>query len=90
LSGRVIGQLEVVVDFGFIFRHVLESSWWRSYKGFLVDDSGQILVCTDSSRHGRLGDNDDPLERKTLRAMASAPGGTVLGAGHPPEEVSGF
>ena len=89
-TGRPIGQLEVVVDFAFIFRHVMESGWWQSNKAFLVDNSGQILICTQPGRHGRLADDGDPLERETLRAMASAPNGTLLGPGHPPEEVSGY
>jgi len=89
-TGRTIGQLEVVVDFAFIFRHVMESGWWQSNKAFLVDESGQILVCTEPGRHGRLADNNDRMERETLRALASAPNGTLLGSGHPPEEVSGY
>jgi sigma-B regulation protein RsbU (phosphoserine phosphatase) len=89
-TGHTIGQLEVMVDFAFIFRHVLESGWWQSNKAFLVDESGQILVCTEPDRHGRLADNDDRMERETLRALASAPNGTLLGPGHPPEEVSGY
>ncbi|MGA9260506.1 MAG: SpoIIE family protein phosphatase [Desulfobacterales bacterium] len=89
-NGQPIGQLDVVVDFTFIFRHVIESGWWQSNKAFLVDDRGQILVCTVPGRHGNLSDTDDPLERETLKAMASAPYGTLLGQGHPPEEVSGY
>jgi sigma-B regulation protein RsbU (phosphoserine phosphatase) len=89
-TGRTIGQLDVMVDFAFIFRHVLESGWWQSNKAFLVDESGQILVGTEPVRHGRLADNDDPLERETLAAQASAPYGTQLGSGYTPEEVSGF
>jgi sigma-B regulation protein RsbU (phosphoserine phosphatase) len=40
--------------------------------------------------HGRLADNDDRMERETLRSLASVPNGTLLGPGHPPEEVSGY
>lgn len=89
-NGQPIGQLDVVVDFTFIFQHVIDSGWWQSNKAFLVDDRGQILVCTVPGRHGRLSDSDDPMERATLKAMASAPYGTLLGQGHPPEEVSGY
>jgi sigma-B regulation protein RsbU (phosphoserine phosphatase) len=89
-NGRTIGQLDVVVDFSFIFQHVIESGWWQSTKAFLVDDSGEILMCTDSERQGRLGSGGDSLEQATLRALASGPSGTLLGPGHPPEEVSGY
>jgi sigma-B regulation protein RsbU (phosphoserine phosphatase) len=89
-TGRTIGQLEVVVDFTFIFQHVVESGWWQSNKAFLVDKSGHILVCTQPGRHGRLADNDDLFELETLRALTSAQSGTLLSPGHPPEEVSGY
>jgi sigma-B regulation protein RsbU (phosphoserine phosphatase) len=89
-TGHTIGQLEVMVDFAFIFRHVLESGWWQSNKAFLVNESGKILICTEPARSGRLGDNDDPMEHETLAAMASAPSGTLLRPGHIPREVSGF
>jgi sigma-B regulation protein RsbU (phosphoserine phosphatase) len=89
-NGRAMGQLDVVVDFAFIFRHVVESGWWQSSKAFLVDNSGQILICTETERHGRLADRGDPLELATLSALSSGPSGTLLGPGHPPEEVSGY
>jgi sigma-B regulation protein RsbU (phosphoserine phosphatase) len=89
-DGKTIGQLDVIVDFSFIFMHVIESGWWQSTKAFLVDDSGRILICTDAERHGRLGDGGDPLELAALQALASGPSGTLLGEGHPPEEVSGY
>jgi sigma-B regulation protein RsbU (phosphoserine phosphatase) len=89
-SGQDVGRLEVLVDFSFIFRHVIESGWWQSTKAFLVDDSGQILICTDPARHGRLGEGGDPLELATLHALTTEPSGTILGPGHPPDEVSGY
>ena len=89
-SGQSIGRLEVVVDFDFLFRHVVESGWWQSNKAFLVDDRGRILVCTVPGRQGRLDATEDPLERATFKAMSAAALGTVRGEGHPPSEVSGF
>ena len=89
-DGKAVGQLEVVVDFSFIFRHVIESGWWQSSKAFLVDDTGRILICTDPERHGRLGEGGDPLEAATLEALSAGPSGTLLGPGHPPGEVSGY
>lgn len=89
-SGKAIGQLEIIVEFTFIFRHVIESGWWQSTKAFMVDDAGQILICTEQQRHGRLGDSGNTLEGATLDALSSGPSGTLLGPGHPPEEVSGY
>jgi sigma-B regulation protein RsbU (phosphoserine phosphatase) len=88
--GRPLGKLEVVANFDFLFKHVVESGWWQSNKAFLVDERGQILVCTVPGRHGRLGAAGDPLELATLKAMAAQPLGTLPGEGHPPSEISGF
>ena len=87
---QLMGQLEVVCDFDVIFRHVVESGWWQSNKAFLVDEKGQILICTVPGRPRTFQDSNDPLERETMRTMATAPYGTLRGEGHPPEEVSGF
>lgn len=88
--GQIMGQLEVLCNFDFIFRHVVESGWWQSNKAFLLDETGRILICTVPGRQGTFRDSDDPLERETLRRMVSAPYGTLRGEGHPPAEVSGF
>ena len=88
--GQLMGQLEVVCNFDVIFRHVVESGWWQTNKAFLVDEKGQILICTMPGRQRTFKDSDDPLERETLRLMATTPYGTLRGEGHPPSEVSGF
>lgn len=90
INGQSLGHLDTLVDFNFIFRHVMESGWWQSSKAFLVDRHGEVLVCTVPGRHGNLADTQDPLERETLKAMVLAPDGTLRGPGHPPDEVSGF
>ena len=90
INGQTFGHLDALVDFNFIFRHVMESGWWQSSKAFIVDDRGKVLVCTVPGRHGNLADSQDLLERETLKAMALAPNGTLRGPGHPPDEVSGF
>jgi sigma-B regulation protein RsbU (phosphoserine phosphatase) len=89
-QSRVLGRLEVVADFDYIFRNVVESGWWQSSKAFLVDRSGAVLVCTVPGRHTPLAGTDDPLENAVYRAMQSSPAGTVMGPGHPPAEVGGF
>lgn len=88
--GQPVGQLEVVANFDFLFKHVVESGWWQSNKAFLVDERGRILVCTIPGRHGMIYDTDDPLEKATFKAMAANAYGTVRGEGHPAREVSGF
>jgi len=88
--GQPIGKLDVVANFDFLFKHVVESGWWQSNKAFLVDERGQILVCTVPGRHGLLGAAGDPLELATVKAMAAKPLGTLRGEGHPPSEISGF
>jgi sigma-B regulation protein RsbU (phosphoserine phosphatase) len=89
-SGRSIGRLEVVLDFGILIKNVRESGWWQSNKAYLVDVGGGILTSTAQEKRGSLADSGDPLERETLAAIKSGGYGTILGEGHPPKEVSGF
>ena len=89
-TGAALGRLEVTADFDAMFRHVVESGWWQSSKAFLVDENGQVLVCTVPDRDGRIGDTGDPLEKATFAAMADQTRGTVWGEGYPPSEISGF
>ena len=46
-------------------------------------------MCTEPDRK-QLGEYEDALELSTLKAMQENASGTVLGQGHPPDEVSGF
>ncbi|MFO7708435.1 MAG: SpoIIE family protein phosphatase [Desulfobacterales bacterium] len=89
-TGADIGRLEVIADFDLMFGHVVESGWWQSSKAFLVDENGQILVCTVPGRHGKINDTGDPLEKATFAAMADETRGTVWGEGYPPSEIGGF
>jgi sigma-B regulation protein RsbU (phosphoserine phosphatase) len=65
------------------------AGWWQSHRAFLVDNTGKVLVCTDPDR-SQLGENNDPLELATLKALKEQISGTILGQAHPPPEVSGF
>jgi sigma-B regulation protein RsbU (phosphoserine phosphatase) len=89
-SGRPIGRLEVILDFGMLIKNVRESGWWQSNKAYLVDVGGRILTSTAHEWRDSLADSSNPLERETLEAMKSDVYGTILGEGHPPKEVSGF
>jgi len=88
-NGRTIGRLEVAIRFSYLVENIGEAGWWESNKTFLVDNTGKVLVCTDPDRR-QLGENNDPLELATLKAMKEETSGTILGQGHPPKEVSGF
>jgi len=88
-KGQAIGELEVVMGFDYLLENLGAAGWWQSTRAFLVDSAGRILVCTDPNRR-QLGENGDPLELATLKAMEEEPSGTILGPGRPPKEVSGF
>lgn len=89
-KGRLVGRLEVVLEFDVLIKNIRESGWWQSNKAFLVDNTGKILTGTSPGKLDTLSDSNDPLERQTLKALISRPYGTLLGEGHPPKEVSGF
>ena len=89
-SGQTIGRLEVLLNFDYLIENIADSGWWQSHKAFLVDNTGKILISAAAQSRQKLGDNNDPLEQKTLEAMLNMPFGTILGQGHPPSEVSGF
>ena len=88
-EGDVVGRLEVVVRFDYLVENLGSTGWWQSNRAFLLDNTGRVLICTDPDRI-QLGEYDDPLELATLKMMQIDSSGTILGAGHPPEEVSGF
>jgi len=88
-NNNKIGQLEVVIRFDYLLENLGATGWWQSRRAFLVDNGGRVLVCTDPDRQ-QLGENNDPLELATLKAIKERTSGTILGEGHPPKEVSGF
>jgi sigma-B regulation protein RsbU (phosphoserine phosphatase) len=89
-NGQSVGRLEVVLDFKVLIKDVLESGWWQSNEAYLVSDSGKILTIAEDEKRKSLADSSDPLEREAVKAMKTNPFGTILGAGHPPDEVAGF
>jgi sigma-B regulation protein RsbU (phosphoserine phosphatase) len=88
-GGQPIGRLEVVIRFDYLLENIGAAGWWQSHRAFLVDSTGKVLICTDPDRH-QLGENNDPLELATLQAIKEETSGTILGQGHPPDEVGGF
>jgi sigma-B regulation protein RsbU (phosphoserine phosphatase) len=89
-GGQVIGRLEVALRFDYLIGNTVGSDWRQGHKVFLVDDAGRVLTCNVHEGRQQLGDNKDPLELETLKAIKEEPFGTILGSGHPPDEVSGF
>jgi adenylate cyclase len=91
-SGREVGRLEVVMSFDYLMKDIQTWGWWQSDKACLVDNSGRYLAHTQKMMKGRkrLGETNDPLELAVLAAMKEKPFGTLLGSGHPPDQVCGF
>ncbi len=89
-QGQSVGKLEVVLDFDILIKNIRGAGWWQSNKAFLVDDSGRIFAAAGPERRGLQFGSEDRLEGATVKAMKTAPSGTILGEGHPPTEVSGF
>jgi sigma-B regulation protein RsbU (phosphoserine phosphatase) len=88
-DGRTIGRLEVAIRFDYLLENVGVAGWWQSNRAFLVDNKGKVLTSTDPDRQ-QLGENNNTLELATLKALQEETSGTILGQGHPPDEVSGF
>ncbi len=89
-DGQSVGRLEVVLDFKVLIKDVLESGWWQSNEAYLVSDSGKILNIAEKKKGRSLTDSSDSLEREAVKAMKTQSYGTILGAGHPSDEVAGF
>jgi sigma-B regulation protein RsbU (phosphoserine phosphatase) len=89
-QGKSVGRLEVVLNFKALIKDVLESGWWQSNEAYLVSDSGEILTITEKENRESLADSSDPLEREAMKEMKTKSYGTILGTGHPPDEVAGF
>jgi len=91
-DNRTVGRLQVIMSFDYLLENVLSSSWTEGDKACLVDENGAYLAHTaaiDAGRH-RLGGTGDSLELSILKALKERPFGTVLGRGHPADEVGGF
>ncbi len=91
-----LGHIEVVISFYDLIDQVVQSSWWKSYKAYIVGHDGTVLSSTltfdeqHSGQNGRKFGALNDLEKRTLAAMQAKAYGTVFGSGVPPKEVSGF
>lgn len=92
-QGKTLGKLRVSLGFEYLMHDVKGLDWWKSKWAYVVDSKGRILSHTPNARHREgqvLGQDGDPLEQATLRAMQGSPWGTLLGPGIPAEKVSAF
>jgi adenylate cyclase len=91
-SGNLVGTLEVSASFQYLMEDVKMLAWWQTDQACLVDDSGRYLAHTETIMKGRklLGGHDNTFEIALLKAFKEKPFGTVLGPGHPPDQVAGF
>lgn len=91
-AGAAQGRLILSLRFDYLLEHIKALRWWKSDAVFLVDDTGRILAQAAGIKEKRkkLGENNDPLELKTLKAISQKTSGTLLGPGHPAKSVSGF
>jgi adenylate cyclase len=91
-EGRLVGTLHVELVFDYLLQDIQKFGWWQSDEVYIVNDEGLILAKAASveGKRTRLGEYGSDLERHVLRAMREEPYGTILGSGHPADEVAGF
>lgn len=95
-NDREIGQIQIKISFYDLVDTMVQSSWWKSNRAFLVDQSGNVLTRTALLERNRTETATDrfgtasELERKTLAELQKNESGIVFGKGMPPDEVSGY
>jgi len=91
-ANQVVGVLTVSLRFDYLMQDILELGWWQSDLACLVDEAGRFLAHTKGlgESRKRLGETDNPVELTLLEDVQKMPFGTILGPGHPPNEVAGF
>ena len=93
---KVIGNIELSLDFEQLIAQTIQSKWWNIYKAYIVDQNGLILAQTINNTEQKaqqssyLFGQSSALEKKTLAALSTNESGIVFGEGSPPAEISGF
>ena len=93
---KVLGRVEVVISFDTLIDQIINASWWKSNKAYLLDSDGNVLASTalemglEDYFPMRAFGTVSALEQKTLEAIQTNTSGTVFGPGFPPAEISGF
>jgi len=87
-----LGQVQISLRFAYLMEGILTSGWLQSYMACLVDETGRYLAHTDPMMTGRmhLGETHDRLEEQALATIKAKDFGTIMGPGHPPDQVIGF
>jgi len=91
-SGKTMGRLVVDMRFDYIMEDLRGLSWWQSDNICLVDRAGRLLAGTIGPIRSGVSscDSDDPLAGALKARLEKETQGTLLGGGHPPENVAGF
>ena len=96
IHSELVGTIEVIISFDTLLDHVINASWWKTNKAYLLDGSNNVLITTgdksdleDNYPMRRFG-TVNQLEKDTLEAILEMNSGTILGSGQPPDEISGF
>jgi len=93
---KKIGRIEVVIAFNDLIDKISKMDWWKGNKAILIDNEGNFLSHTLISKENaslqknRKFADTDSLEIMTLEALKKNSHGTIFGAGHPPEKISGY
>lgn len=93
---KVVGRVEVIISFDTLINQIINAPWWKSYKAYLLDSAGNVLVSTGLEMNledyfpMRAFGTLNSLEIETFAAIQEHNSGTVFGPGSPPEEISGF
>jgi adenylate cyclase len=87
-----VGNLEIVMKFGFLVADITEDVWWQNAMACIADrETGVIIIASERMQgQSKLGQTGDPLENSVKTKLSQQTAGTVLGAGHPPDRVAGF
>jgi class 3 adenylate cyclase len=91
-SGNNLGILKISLKFDYLLAGIKALAWWQTDQACLMENSGRYLAHTNALMAGRmqLGGTEDPFEIALLQEIQNKPYGTLLGPGHPPDQVAGY
>lgn len=96
LEERLLGRVEVLVAFDKLMGRLVNAPWWKSYKAYLLDAQGNVLISTgdkmglEDAYPMRAFGTMSTLEQDTLDAIQQSEFGIVWGQRFPPDEISGY
>ncbi|MCB2145263.1 MAG: HAMP domain-containing protein [Deltaproteobacteria bacterium] len=87
-----VGNLEIIIKFDFLMANISSARWWQNANACIAEKkTGKIVFASDRFQDRmKLGETDDPLEGKLLKAIDRDFAGTIWGQGTPPEQIAGF